>query len=91
MAKGADLDNPGLSPDKENCHITIMDNGIGFEPQYSEKIFEVFQKLHVSYEYPGTGISLAVVKEIIENHNGIIKVTSEFGKDATFQIFIPAQ
>ena len=43
MAKGANLDNPDLSPDKAYCHITIMNNGIGFEPQYSEKIFEVFQ------------------------------------------------
>jgi two-component system, chemotaxis family, CheB/CheR fusion protein len=76
---------------KEYCHITIIDNGIGIEPQLSEKIFEVFQKLHGSDLYPGTGMGLPVVKKIIENHNGIIKTTSELGKGATFQIFIPAQ
>ena len=79
-----------LSPQKEYCHITITDNGIGFEKEFSEKIFEVFQKLHGKEEYAGTGIGLAIVKKIVENHNGIITATSELKKGTTFDIYIPA-
>jgi PAS domain S-box-containing protein len=78
-----------LSPHKEYCHISISDNGIGFEKEFAEKIFEVFQKLHTKDEYAGTGIGLAIVKKIIENHNGIITVTSELMKGTTFNIYIP--
>lgn len=79
-----------LPPHKEYCHIKIADNGIGFEMEFSNKIFEVFQKLHGKDEYEGTGIGLAIVKKIVENHNGIIKATSEVNKGATFDIYIPA-
>lgn len=79
-----------LPPQKEYCHITISDNGIGFEQKFSNKIFEVFQKLHGKEEYDGTGIGLAIVKKIVDNHNGIINVTSELNKGATFNIYIPA-
>jgi two-component system, chemotaxis family, CheB/CheR fusion protein len=79
-----------LSPHKEYIHISIADNGIGFEKEYSEKIFEVFQKLHSKDEYAGTGIGLAIVKKIIENHNGAITATSELNKGTTFNIFIPS-
>jgi signal transduction histidine kinase len=72
------------------CHISISDNGIGFEQQYSEKIFEVFQRLHGRSEYQGTGIGLAIVKKIVENHNGIITAKGEQDKGATFDIYIPA-
>ncbi len=74
---------------KEYCHITIKDNGIGFEPHFSERIFEVFQKLHEKEVYAGTGIGLAIVKKIVENHNGIITATSELKEGATFDIYIP--
>jgi len=79
-----------IMPGKEYCHITFTDNGIGFEPHFSEQIFEVFQKLHGQEEYTGTGIGLAIVKKIVENHNGVITTTSELGKGATFDIYIPA-
>jgi two-component system, chemotaxis family, CheB/CheR fusion protein len=78
-----------LLPGKEYCHITFTDNGIGFEPHFSEQIFEVFQKLHDREEYSGTGIGLAIVKKIVENHKGVITATSELGKGATFDIYIP--
>ena len=71
------------------CHITIADNGIGFESQYQDKIFEVFQRLHGRNEYTGTGIGLAIVKKIVENHNGIIKAKGELDKGAIFHIYIP--
>lgn len=70
-------------------HISISDNGIGFDPQFSERIFQVFQRLHSRDEYAGTGIGLAIVKKIVENHNGIITATSELGKGVRFDIYIP--
>jgi light-regulated signal transduction histidine kinase (bacteriophytochrome) len=89
IVKGNKLDNEKLSPEKDYCHITVKDNGIGFEPHFSQRIFEVFQKLHSKEEYAGTGIGLAIVKKIIENHNGMITATSELKKGATFDIYIP--
>ena len=79
-----------LAANKEYCRITITDNGIGFEKKYREKIFEVFQKLHGKEEFSGTGIGLAIVKKIVENHNGFISATSELNEGATFEIYIPA-
>lgn len=78
-----------LSPHMEYCQITISDNGIGFEQRFSTKIFEVLQKLHGKDEYAGTGIGLAIVKKIVDNHNGIITASSEPNKGATFTIYIP--
>ncbi|MEP6806690.1 MAG: PAS domain S-box protein [Flavobacterium sp.] len=89
FAKGSVLDHDPLSKDVEYCHISISDNGIGFEPQYSKKIFEVFQRLHGKMEYTGTGIGLAIVKKIVENHNGFITAKGEQNKGATFDIYIP--
>ena len=71
------------------CHISVSDNGIGFEKQFSERIFGVFQRLHGKDEYTGTGIGLAIVKKIVDNHNGIITAESELGKGATFNIYLP--
>ena len=79
-----------LSAKENYCHITISDNGIGFEPQYNDKIFEVFQRLYGKDEYPGTGIGLSIVKKIVENHNGVITASGELNKGATFDIYIPA-
>ncbi|MES2656171.1 MAG: chemotaxis protein CheB [Bacteroidota bacterium] len=74
---------------KEHCHITITDNGIGFEKEFSEKIFEVFQRLHNKDKYTGTGIGLAIVKKIVNNHNGTISVRSKLNKGTSFDIYIP--
>jgi len=71
------------------CHIKFSDNGIGFDPEYSKRIFEVFEKLHSKDEYPGTGIGLAIVKKIVENHNGFVTATSELKKGTTFDIYLP--
>jgi PAS domain S-box-containing protein len=76
---------------RKACHISISDNGIGFDDQYSDKIFKVFQRLHTREEFAGTGIGLAIVKRIVENHEGIITAESEPGKGATFNIYIPAK
>lgn len=80
---------PGLAPEKEYCHIQLVDNGIGFEQRFSTKIFELFQKLHGKSEYAGTGIGLSIVKKIIYNHDGLITAQSELNKGTTFNIYLP--
>jgi signal transduction histidine kinase len=99
IAKAHDLEkeNPALRaekagkllPGKEYCHISISDNGIGFDSIYSNKIFEIFQRLYNRESYQGTGIGLAIVKKIVENHNGVVTATGELDKGATFDIYIP--
>ena len=87
--KGEEFPGKRLSAAAEYCHISISDNGIGFEQEFSDKIFELFQRLHGRHKYEGTGIGLAIVKKIVENHSGIITATGELNKGATFDIFLP--
>ncbi|MEP7110782.1 MAG: ATP-binding protein [Ferruginibacter sp.] len=84
------LNNDQLHSKTDYCHITYTDNGIGFDPQYSVRIFEVFQHLHGQDEYKGTGMGLAICKRVIENHNGIITATGKLNNGARFDIYIPA-
>ncbi len=71
------------------CRITITDNGIGFNEQYKDKIFTMFQRLHSKEAFEGTGIGLAIVKKIIEKHSGSISVSSTEGAGTTFVIMLP--
>lgn len=85
---------PGSVPlflKKEHCQITYTDNGIGFDQQYKDRIFEVFQRLHGMGEFPGTGIGLAICKRVVENHNGVITATGTPGQGARFDIYIPVE
>lgn len=87
--KGSAFNVEELNPETTYCNISFADNGIGFEPIYSKKIFEIFQRLHGRETYEGTGIGLSIVKKIIDNHKGVIVAEGQPGKGATIQMFIP--
>ncbi|RRB06458.1 sensor histidine kinase [Larkinella rosea] len=69
--------------------IEVRDNGIGFDDKYTDRIFQVFQRLHNRSQYPGTGIGLAICEKVVANHGGAITAISEPGQGATFQVFLP--
>jgi light-regulated signal transduction histidine kinase (bacteriophytochrome) len=76
-------------PGGHRCTITVADNGIGFNDQYAEKIFKMFERLHGRMDYEGSGIGLAICRKIVERHRGTIAATSTLGQGATFTVTLP--
>lgn len=80
---------PGVRKPQRFWRISVADNGIGFEPAYAERIFEVFQRLHGANEYQGTGIGLAICRKIMQAHNGHITAEGRPGEGSVFHIYLP--
>jgi signal transduction histidine kinase len=73
------------------CRISVIDNGIGFNETYKDKIFTMFQRLHTKDAFEGTGIGLAIVKKIVEKHNGSITVSSKENEGTVFTVLLPVK
>jgi PAS domain S-box-containing protein len=69
--------------------ISVRDNGIGFEQEYAEEIFNIFTRLHSRFEYAGSGVGLSIVRRVVENHKGFVYAESEPGKGSVFTIILP--
>lgn len=80
---------PGVHQTGDFYHITVADNGIGFEPQYADQIFGIFKRLHSKSDFEGTGIGLAICKKIVENHGGRMTAEGRPDEGAVFHIYLP--
>ena len=87
---GKSITHPGINNNTTYYHITLSDNGIGFPAHFSQKIFEIFQRIHDNSKIEGTGIGLAICKKIVENHNGILIAEGQVNHGATFHVYLPA-
>ena len=80
---------PKLLPDHPYIRLEVIDNGIGFDEIYLDRIFQMFQRLHGRSEFSGSGIGLALCKKVVQNHHGYITAQSQPGKGATFIVYLP--
>jgi signal transduction histidine kinase len=86
---GAAANHPAAIAEQQYWHLSIADNGTGFDPKFNEQIFGLFQRLHGRMEYEGTGIGLAIAKKVVENHQGIISAEGKENDGATIHIYLP--
>ena len=80
--------DPTLGPGRGYCGVKVMDNGIGFDNQYAEMIFDVFKRLHGRDKYQGTGMGLAICRKIVERHDGYIHADGDVNTGATFTVWL---
>jgi PAS domain S-box-containing protein len=89
LINGSEIGELTADPKNKYYKISIKDNGVGFEPQYAEKIFDIFQRLNNSPATKGSGIGLAICKRIVQNHHGFITATGKLNAGANFDIYLP--
>jgi signal transduction histidine kinase len=80
-----------ITPDNHQVVIEVQDNGIGFEEQYLDRMFQPFQRLNGAGQYEGSGIGLAICRKIVERHGGAITARSKLNEGSTFIITLPAR
>jgi PAS domain S-box-containing protein len=85
------LNDMQAGADTDFFKISVIDNGLGFEPHYSDKIFEIFQRLKSRSDYKGSGIGLAICKKIVQNHHGFIRATGKENEGAEFKVYLPVK
>lgn len=74
----------------DRFRFRVSDNGIGIDPKFHKRVFEIFERLHAKGAYPGTGVGLAVCRRVVDRHGGEIRVESELGEGSTFEFSLPA-
>jgi len=89
VLSGSDIEKFNLEKNLKYFRIDIRDNGIGFEQEYAQRIFQIFQRLHGKAEYPGSGIGLAICKKIVDYHNGLIYAQGHQHEGAVITIILP--
>lgn len=87
--KGASIIEIGGTESEQDWRIWFKDNGIGFDPKFHDRIFQIFQRLNLIEEYPGTGVGLAIVRKAVEQIGGMVWAESSIGKGSTFYISVP--
>ncbi|MGO4920203.1 sensor histidine kinase [Maribacter spongiicola] len=89
VISGSKSSEDSLLPNINYVKLQFIDNGIGFEKKYQEKIFQIFQRLHGKTEFSGTGLGLSICKKIVQSHNGSIVAKGELNKGAEFTVYLP--